>query len=82
MYSSQTDESKCDGAIAILTVTSPIVMNAPTRYLLAVEKNVLLFCVWQNLNNLRIVCKQCMNIAIEQDPVLHQFAGLIVRELI
>jgi len=36
--------------IAILTVTSPIVINVPTRGLLAVETKVRLFCGWQNLN--------------------------------
>ena len=44
--------------IAMLTVTSPIVINVPTRGLLAVETNVLLFCGWQNLNIKRLVCKQ------------------------
>ena len=47
-----------DMQIAILTVTSPIVINEPTRGLLAVETKVLLFCGWQNLNIKRLVCKQ------------------------
>ena len=44
--------------IAILTVTSPVVINVPTRGLLAVEtKNS--FVVWlANLNIKRIVYKQ------------------------
>ena len=44
--------------IAILTVTSPIVINVPTRGLLAVEtKNS--FVLWlANLNIKRIVYKQ------------------------
>ena len=44
--------------IAILTVTSPIVINVPTRGLLAVETKVLLFCGWENLDIKRLVCKQ------------------------
>ena len=44
--------------IAILTVTSPIVINVPTRGLLAVETKDSLFCGWQNLNIKRLVCKQ------------------------
>jgi len=44
--------------IAILTVTSPIVISFPTRGLLAVETKVPLFCGWQNLNIKRLVCKQ------------------------
>ena len=44
--------------IAILTVASSIVINVPTRRLLAVETKVLLFCGWQNLNIKRFVCKQ------------------------
>ena len=52
----------CDGNftdfIAILTVTSPIVINVPTRGLLVVVTKVLLFRGWQNLNIKRVVCKQ------------------------
>jgi len=44
--------------IAILSVTSPIVISVATRGLLAVEAKVLLFCGWQNLNIKRLVCKQ------------------------
>ena len=39
----------------------PIVNNVPTRDLLAVKTNVLLFGGWQNLN---INCLQTVNIAI------------------
>ena len=42
-------------SMAILTVTSPIVINVPTRDLLAVETKVLLSCGWQNLNTKIIV---------------------------
>jgi len=47
----------------ILSVTSPIVINVPTRGLLAVETRVLLFCGWQNLNiKRRLVCKQWVSL--------------------
>ena len=50
--------SLCKICIAILTVTSPIVINVPTRGLLAVETKDF-FVLWlANLNIKRIVYKQ------------------------
>jgi len=57
-YTGERNKNRRDSAIAILTVTSAIVVNVITRGLLAVETEVLLFCGWQNLNIKRLVCKQ------------------------
>ena len=45
----QQQEIESTSDIAILTVTSPIVINVPTRGLLAVETKDSLFCGWQNV---------------------------------
>ena len=56
-------------SIAILTVTSPIVINVPTRGSLAVKTKDSLFCGWQDLNIKRLVCKQWVSLLTS----LHDF---------
>ena len=44
--------------IAILAITSPVVINVPTEFYWLSKQKIILLCGWQNLNIKRLVCKQ------------------------
>ena len=48
--------------IAILTVTSPIVIRCQSEVYWLSKQRILLFCGWQNLNIKRLVCKQWVSL--------------------
>ena len=60
-----SDEMFDEPLIAILTVTSSIVINVgqPEVYWLS-KQRTLLFCGWQSLNIKRLVCKHTVFVAV------------------
>ena len=62
-------------AIAKISVTSPIVINVPTRELLAGETKSSFVSCFQHLNNKNNVCKQISSLLLDNKRNKKNIAG-------